>query len=167
MTTTVTKGYNDTPVEGVSSLVLDRAILNLGTDFRLKSNDAGKEIVLTNLTSPIDRPERIRIAYSEVANVYTGSGIDPSVSSPTKKGVSILVQLTNILTVKDSVDASYRQDLPLSLHMVMKIPSSEFVTAAVVEENLGRLLSGLFDTGSSSTSRLEAILRGSLVPTEL
>lgn len=167
MTTTVTKGYTDTPIDGVTELTFGRALLNIDKDFRIKSNDAGKEVVLTNLTSPIDRPERIRIAYSEVANVYTGTGIDPSVSLPTKRGVSVLVQLTNILTITDSTDASYRRDLPISLHAVIKVPASEFITAAVVEENLGRLLSGLFDTGSTSTSRLESILRGSLVPSEL
>lgn len=167
MTTKVTKGYTDTPINGVTALTFDRGLLNIGADFRVKSNDAGKEVVLTNLTSPIDRPEKIRIAYSEVANVYTGTGIDPSVSSPTKKGVSVLVQLTNVLTVTDSVDASYRRDYPISIHAVIKAPSSEFITADVIEENLGRLLSGLFDTGSTSTSRLESILRGSLVPSEL
>lgn len=167
MTTVVTKGYTDTPVEGVTALTLDRAVLNFAKDYRVKSNDAGKEVVLTNLSSPIDRPEKIRIAYSEIANVYTGTGIDPSVSSPTKRGVSVLVQLTNVLTVTDSVDPSYRRDYPLSIHAVIKVPSSEFITADVIEENLGRLMSGLFDTGSIDTSRLESILRGSLVPSDL
>lgn len=167
MSTVVNFGHTDTPVDGVTALTLDRAILNYDADFRVKSNDAGKEVVLTNLTSPIDRPEKIRISFSEITNVYNGSGVDPSVSAPTKRGVSLLIQLTNVMSVSDSVDPDYRIDLPLSAHLVVKVPSSEHVTGAVIEDLIGRLLSGLFDTGSTSTARLESILRGSLLPSDL
>lgn len=157
-------GYTDTAVSGVSSLTFPRAVLNLQTDFRVKSNQPGKEVVLTNITSPVDRPEKIRIAYTDISNVYNGTGIDTSVYSPTKRGVSILVQVTETISVTDSVDADYRVDLPVSYHLVVKVPASEHITAADIQTGLGRLLSGLFDTGVSTTSRLEAILRGSLVP---
>jgi hypothetical protein len=166
MTKVVTPGYTDTAVSGVSALNFSRAILNLGTDFRVKSN-TGKEVILTNLTSPIDRPEQIRLAYTDVANVYNGTGIEPSLAAPSKKGVSILAQVTDVLSVTDSTDADYRIDLPLSAHLVLKAPASEFITAVQVQTLIGRLLSSLFDTGSQDESRLEAILRGSLVPTEL
>lgn len=167
MTTVINKGYTDTPVEGVTSLTFPRAILNVGTDYRVRANVPGKEIVLTNLTSPVDRPEKIRIGYTELANIYSGTGIDPSVSAPTKRGVSILGQVTNILSVTDDADPDYRRDYPLSAHIVIKVPASEHISAAVVQELVGRLLSSLFDTGSTSTTRLDAILRGSLAPSEL
>jgi hypothetical protein len=167
MTKVVNSGYTDTPVSGVSSLTFPRAVLNVKSDFRVKSNKDGKEVVLTNITSPVDRPENIRIAYTDVANVYNGTGIEPSVSAPTKRGVSVLAQVTDVLTVTDSADATYRVDLPLSCHLVIKVPASEYVTSAQVKTALGRLLSSLYDTGSTEDSRLEAILRGSLVPSEL
>lgn len=160
-------GYVDTAVSGVSSLTFPRAVLNIGTDFRVKSNQPGKEIVLTNITSPVDRPEKIRIAYSDVANVYSGTDIEASVASPTKRGVSLLAQVTDTISVTDDTDPSYRIDLPVSYHLVIKVPASEFISATDVQTGLGRLLSSLFDTGVDTTSRLEAILRGSLVPTEL
>jgi hypothetical protein len=160
-------GYVDTPVEGVTSLEFPRAVLNIKEDFRVKSNNSGKEVVLTNITSPIGRPENIRIAYTEVANIYNGSGIDPSVFAPTKRGVSILAQLTDVLSVTDSTDSDFQIDLPLSAHLVIKVPASEYITSEEVTKVLGRLLSSLFDTGSTEGSRLEAILRGSLVPSEL
>jgi hypothetical protein len=167
MAKVINKGYTDTAVEGVTALTFPRAILNLEKDFRVKSNNSGKEFVLTNITSPIDRPENIRLAYTDIANIYNGTGIEPSVASPTKKGVSILAQVTDVISVTDSADVDYRIDLPLSAHVVLKVPASEHVTSAQVQEVLGRLLSTLFDTGSTSGSRLEGILRGSLVPTEL
>lgn len=167
MTKIKSKGYTDTPIDGVTSLTFDRGILNFGKDFRVKSNNAGKEVVLTNITSPIDRPEKIRIAYSDIANVYTGSGIEPSVFASTKRGVSILAQVTEVISVTDDTDPDYQIDLPVSYHLVVKVPSNENITAADINTGIGRLLSSLFDSGVSTTSRLEAILRGSLVPSEL
>lgn len=160
-------GYTDTPVSGVSSLTFPRAILNFDKDWRVKSNNAGKEVVLTNITSPVDRPEKIRIAYTDVANVYNGTDIEPSVAAPTKRGVSILAQVTETISVTDDANPDYRLDLPVSFHLVIKVPASAEITAADVQNGIGRLLSSLYDTGVSSTSRLEAILRGALVPSEL
>lgn len=160
-------GYTDTPVEGVPSLTFPRAVLNIEQNFRVKSNQPGAEVVLTNITSPVDRPEKIRIAYSDIANVYSGTTIEPSLTAPTKRGVSVLAQVTETLSITDDADPDYRIDLPVSYHMVIKVPASEHITASDIQTGLGRLLSSLFDTGVSTTSRLEAILRGSLVPTEL
>lgn len=168
MAKVINKGYTDTPITGVSSLTFPRAILNFNKDFRVKTSaNNGSEVVLTNLTCPVDRPEKIRLAYTEIANVYSGTGIEPSVLAPTKKGVSLLAQVTDVLSVTDDADADYRVDLPISAHLVIKVPQSQHVNAAVVQEVIGRLLSSLFDSGVSTTSRLEAILRGSLIPTEL
>lgn len=160
-------GYIDTPISGVTSLTFPRAVLNCAKDFRVKSNQPGKEVVLTNITSPIDRPERIRIAYSDLTNIYSGTGIDASVFAPTKRGVSVLAQVTDVISVTDDLNPDFRIDLPVSYHLVIKVPASEFITAADINTGIGRLLSSLFDSGVSTTSRLEAILRGSLVPTEL
>lgn len=160
-------GYTDTAIAGVTGLDFPRGLVNFDADFRVKSDKPGQEVVLTNTTSPIDRPEKLRIAYSDVANVYNGTGIDPSVSAPTKRGISILVQETSVLSVSDSVDADFRLDLPLSCHLVIKVPASEYVTADDVLASIGRLLSGLFDTGLETNARLNAILRGSLVPSDV
>lgn len=167
MTKEINTGYTDTPISGVSTLTFPRGLLNIEKDFRVKSNNSGKEVILTNITSPIGRPENIRLAYTDIANIYSGTGVEPSVFAPTKRGVSILAQVTEVLSVLDSTDADFRIDLPMSGHLVLKVPASEYITAEHVLSLIGRLLSSLFDTGSSAESRLEAILRGSLVPTEL
>lgn len=167
MSKSVSTGYTDTAIEGVSSLNFARGLVNFASNFRVKSNNAGKEVVLTNLTSPVDRPEKFRIAFSEIANVYSGSGVDPSLSAPTKRGTSILVQLTEVLSVTESTDPDYRIDLPVSYHLVVKVPVNENITSAMIVTGLGRLLSGVFDTGVTSTTRLDAILRGSLVPSDV
>lgn len=166
MAKVVNKGYTDTPVEGVSSLTFPRAVLNFKADFRVKGNQPN-EVVLANITSPVDRTEQIRVAFSNITNVYSGTSIEPSLAAPTKRGISVLCQVTDILSVTDDTDPDYRIDLPVSYHLVIKIPANENLTTTLIQEGLGRMISGIFDTGSTTLTRLEALIRGSLVPSDL
>lgn len=166
MAKVINKGYTDTPVSGVTSLTFPRAILNFKEDFRVKGNQPN-EAVLVNITSPVDRPESIRIASSNITNVYTGTSIEPSLCAPTKRGISVLAQVTDIISVTDDTDPDYRIDLPVSYHVVIKIPANENLTSTLIQEGLGRLVSTLFDTGSTTLTRIEALIRGSLVPTDI
>lgn len=166
MAKSISAGYTDTPISGVTTLTFPRGLVNFGADFRVKSETAN-EAIITNLTTPVDRPERIRFSYSDVANIYSGTDVDPSVYAPSKRGVSVLTQLTETFSVTDSVDTTYRVDLPVSAHLVLKVPASEYLTAELIEAMIGRLVSSLFETGSLTDSRLKALLRGSLLPTDL
>lgn len=166
MAKVVNVGYTDTPISGVTSLELDRGLLNFGADWRVKTDSPG-EVIISNLTSPVDRPERIRVSQSDVSNIYTGTDIDPSVYAPSRRGTSVLCQITETFSVTDTVDADYRIDLPVSAHLVIKVPNNENLTAAMVQTTIGRLISGIYDTGSETTVRLAAILRGSLKPSDL
>lgn len=167
MAKVVSLGYTDTAIAGNPTLTFSRGAVNFGADFRVKTNTPGKEIVLTNITSPVDRPEKIRIGFSEVSNIYNGTGIEVPVTAPSKKGTQLLVQVTEILSVTDDTDPDYRLDLPVSYHLVIKVPTSEYITSDRVLAGVGRLVSGLYDTGSNTTARLDAILRGALLPSDL
>lgn len=167
MSKSINQGYTDTAIEGVTTLSFSRGLLNFGADFRIKSSNPGKEVVMTNITCPTDRPEKIRVAYSEITNIYSGTDVEPSLAAPSKKGVSVLVQDTEVISVSDTTDPSFRIDLPVSYHMVIKVPSSEYITSDVVQVGVGRLISALFDTGSTSGTRIDSLLRGSLAPADL
>lgn len=167
MAKVIDKGYKDTPINGVTKLDFPRGLLNFKEDFREKQQVGKKEVLLTNITSPIDREEKIRIAIDDVKNVYANTSIDPSVYAPTRRGVSVLAQISDVLSVRDDQSPEYRVDLPVSAHLVIKVPSSEHIDGEQVRILVGRLLSSLFDTGATSTARLEAILRGSLLPSDL
>jgi hypothetical protein len=158
--------YTDTAIAGNPVLNFLRASLNFAANFKVKSN-TGKEVVLVNTSSPLGSVEKIRISYSDVANVYSGTGIDASIMAPTKQGVSLLAQVTDVITVTDDTNADYRIDLPISCHMVIKIPASEHITATDVQARIGRLMSCFYDTGLVTTARLEGLLRGSLVPSDV
>lgn len=168
MSKSVNVGYTDTTLspDTSASLTLLRAPLNIGVDYAVKSNKPG-EVVLTNITSPADRVEKIRFGFTEVADVYKGSGIDPAYYGPSRKGVSVVVQLTETQRVVESTDINYAVDLPISCHLVIKVPSHELVTATTVETAIKRLLSGLYPKGGTTLTRLTSLLRGALVPPEL
>lgn len=156
----------DSPVTGVTSLTLPLAVLNFGADFRIKS-DEPNEAIITNLKSPIDRPERFRFGMSEVKDIYKNAGIDASLYAPSRRGASVLCQLTDVWTVTDSVDPSYEVALPIEGHIVLKVPANENVTTEMIKAFIGRLCAGLFETGDSGTTRLNSLLRGSLLPKDL
>lgn len=166
MTTTINPGYSDTPIEGGKQAVITAAPVNFKEDFRvLKSGDQEARIV--NVTTPIDRPEIFRFACQPISNVYTGSGIAPAMQGPLKAGRSVLVQLTDIFAVEQAGESEDLYQMPLSGHVVLRVPNSEHVTEELILQHLSRLFAGLFDTGSDSSSRLKALVRGSLLPKDV
>lgn len=167
MSITKTTGCTDTAISGVSSLTLPRGLVNFTEDFRVKSDAPGKEMVITNITASLDSPETFRVGYTELSNIYSGSKIDPAVMNPSKQGISVLVELKNVISVTDSTNPEFCIQLPMSYHLVIKVPKSSYITSNDILTGIGRLASGLFDTGVSTNARLDAILRGSLVPTDL
>jgi hypothetical protein len=137
-------------------------------EWREKGGVVGKETILTSLRAPVDKPEKIRLAYSEVANIYSGTGIEPSTYALSKKGFSLLAQLTAIARVTDSTDVNYQIDLPVSCHLVIKAPYNEVITSSLLWEAVDRLLSGLtILDGTNTVLNLDSLIRGSLVPPEL
>lgn len=166
MATSVNVGFTDTAIAGNPTLNLLRGSVNFGADFRVKS-ETSNELVLTNLTSPVDRPETFKFSFGEIANIYSGSNVDPSAYAPSKKGISVLASLSETYAVTDTVDPSYRVDLPVSAHVVIKVPANENITAAMIQTLVARMLSGLYETGLTTTGRISSLVRGSLTPADL
>lgn len=166
MTKQLNFNRTDTEISGVSSLSLPIGVLNFPIDFTPKARTA-KEVVLANLTSPLGAVETVRFAVNDVANVYTGTGVAPSYSATSKHGVSVLMQLNDIYSITDSVDATFRQDLPITGHIVLKVPDSELLTGDVLKAFLGRLVDLAFNSGLTTSERLAALCRGSLLPTDV
>lgn len=167
MAKTIHKNYVDSGVEGVAALNLAVDILNFGKDYRVKL-DEPNEAIITNMTSPIDRPETFRYGLSTVADVYKGTGIDVAYRSPSSKGLSLVCQLADIYDLYDeTVDDPKEQYLPIQGHIVLKVPCNDAITASVIKGFLSRLIAGLFSTGAIDDKRLAALFRGSLLPTDM
>lgn len=165
-TKVVSTGYTDTPISGVTSLSLTRGLVNFGADFKGRIDDPN-EVIITNLTSPLGQPETFRWSFSEISDVYKNTSIDPAMKYPIRKGVNLLCQVNDTWKITDTNDATFEALVPVSAHLVLKVPSCEAITAEQVIALVGRLVSGLFDTGSSESTRLKALLRGSLEPSDM
>lgn len=161
----INKGYTDTPIENVGDLSVQRKPINFGADFRVLS-DTSNEVVLTNVTSPIDRPERIRIARKEVNNVYQGTDISSSVFAPSKRGVNLHLQLQQTVEVTDDANPEFLVQAPITTSITIKTPAS-YLDAGNVLDSVERLLSALYDTNSNESDRMAGLLRGSLVPKDI
>lgn len=158
--------FTDTPISGVTTLDFPRGLVNFGTDFAPIS-EKPTEVVISNVTADRDMPEKFRFQYSNINNIYTNTGIAPSVQAASLRGTNLLVQLTEVASITDSVDASYRVDAPISAHLVLKAPAIEQVTETVLMTVIGRLISGLFETGDEGETRLARLLRGALLPKDI
>lgn len=163
MSKSINVGYTDTIA---TAKTLSRPDLSYTTDFCVKSEVVG-ETILANLTSPLDRPETLRYGYSEIKDVYKSTTIDPSVMAPSKKGVQILVQVNDIFSLTDSVDASYRVDLPVSAHLIVKVPACEYITPDQIQTLAARTVAMLYDTGSTTSAKIAKLAKGAVTPTGL
>lgn len=165
MSKTINVQHTDTPISGVSSLNFSRGLINFGADFRVKSHSDNEEVI-TNLTTPLDYPETVRWSVTNV-DPYKGTNISPNLRLPSKQGISLLAQVNEVWKVTDTADATLEYALPVSAHLVVKAPNHSSITADMILTLIGRLVSSLYDTGSTESTRLSALLRGSLTPSDM
>lgn len=159
--------YTDSTPTGATTVELTVPSLNYGVDFRVM-RDEPREAIITNITSPLDQPERIRWAHQDVSDIYRNSGIDPTLYYGTRKGTQVLFQLTDIFSVTDASDPQYLALLPIEAHLVLKVPNNDLLSEDVLMTEISRLLGSLYETSATGTKpRLRAVLRGALMPTDL
>lgn len=157
----------DTPISGVTTNPINLGLVNFGADFVSKDNSSNGEALITNVRMPVGLPENFRFASSRVEDVYKSSTIEPSYRSQSKAGVKVLVQNTDVLKETDTTDATYEVFLPFGMTITVTVPARETVTAVVVEQYVRRGLAGLYETGDNGETRLGALLRGSLTPSDI
>lgn len=129
------------------------------------------EVVYTDTQTPVDRPRRIRLAFNPIANIYRGSGVDPGFQYASKRGVSTLIQSTSVASVEDPDDPSVRIDLPISMHTVLRLPSTNYLSGNNLVTLLYAHISDIACWGAGTAageqvddlaSTLQARIRGSL-----
>lgn len=158
----VTLGYTDTVSTPKSVSIPD---LSYSTDFAVL-REAADELLLTNLTSPVDQPETIRYGYQNIADIYRNSGIDPSFMATSRRGVSLVGQVNDIVRVTPAEDSGcctmQQIMLPIEAHWVLKFPVSQYVTPTLALQILERAFATAFGTGAVTAEKLGAMMRGSL-----
>lgn len=159
-------GYVDTNAS--TSASVKRANLNYQKDFA-ETTDGDGLCILTNTTTPLDQKETMRFQTQKISNIYSGAGIDPAYSSQNKKGLSLLVQVNDVLRVTSDDDLQYQLDLPMSAHMVIRVPENQHVTAEKVMTLALRVVGMLYASSDTEnkTTRLEQMLRGAMAPSDI
>lgn len=163
MAITINKGY---VADGTASS-LTTTVFHFPTVFAKRESSAG-ESVLVNTGTPTDRLEVVKTAIKDVKNIYNGTGIIPGYQSPNQSGKQLLVQVNEVWSKLDSADNTFRQDLPVQAHLVIKLPNEALISESDVRELIGRLIGILSESDGGAeptiTSRLVALLRGALTP---
>lgn len=155
-----TFGTTDTAVSDITAPSITVPVLNFPIDYRLKS-DSPKEVILSNITSPLDQPESIRYGYSDIANIYANAGLNSDQVIGSKNGMSILTQLNTTLKITDDTGATVLGYLPISAHVVLKVPKSGYITEDILKSVTSRLIGTLYSDGKSNVMTL---LRGAITP---
>lgn len=161
MAKTIAVGYTDTAIGGFASLAPSLGVLNWGVDLKTLSKVPG-EIVASNVTSPTDQPETIRLAQRKVSDVYAGTSIDPLGYLPSRQGTSTLIELREVWVETSSTDETYRKYIPFRCGLSFTLPIYGGITAAMAQTAVLRTVAALFERATSDTTGMTAIQRGVL-----
>lgn len=99
-------------------------------------DDPGNAVV-TNVVGALDQPNTIRYSVNAVADVFKQSPVNPS-PGQNPAGVNILIQVNEVWKVTDT-DLGERY-LPVSGHLVLKLPTDSAITATAVAELIDRVV---------------------------
>lgn len=159
---TTSFGYKDTELTGVSAPEVPVTNLNYTADYRVVRSGNG-ECILTNIQTPIDQPETIRVAYKKVNDVFAGSNLNKlQAAAIDKTGVQILVQ--DCASLKQTNADGSSVTVPVSLHLVAKIPTGIEIDQSIITGQLSRLLGVLYEDGGS---RVSSLVKGAIIPKNL
>jgi hypothetical protein len=127
--------------------------------------DTSNECRITDISQGLEVPRIVRYAAQDVANVYSGTDIDPSAFAPIRRGKSVVIQTSLNVKITDTTDPSFLVLLPVQIHTVVKLPVTDYLTS----DNINTMLRDHFGdivTGANG-DRLPRLLRGALKPSEL
>lgn len=136
------------------------------TNFALIESEGG-QCVITNTTSPLGRPEQLRFNAYPVDNIYKGTGITEAYQAPDRTGVRIVANVHETWSLEPSAanEVAPVYHLPVSAQVTLAVPNCEYIAGEDLIKLAVRAISSLFDTGTTTSARLESLIRGALVPT--
>lgn len=153
--------FTDTPISGVTAPSLPLPVINYNSDFRLKNSTNKDEVIMVNTNCAINEDEKVRIAVSSINDIFKTSGIVCDSVGETKEGYSLVAQVTRTVTVADDQNPSYTNHLPLSAHIVVKVPKHEAITDTVILALIERACATLYEEGKFKAI---SMLKGAINP---
>lgn len=128
-------------------------------------SDNGNECRITDIAAGMETPRTVRYAAQDVANIYSGTDIDPSAYAPVRRGKSVVIQTSLNVKVTDANDPAFLVLLPVQIHTVVKVPITDYLTAGNLNEILRNHFGDIIT--KADEDRLPRMLRGALKPSEL
>jgi hypothetical protein len=113
----------------------------------------------------METPRIVRYAAQDVANIYSGTDIDPSAYAPVRRGKSVVIQTSLNVKVTDENDPAFLVLLPVQIHTVIKVPITDYLSSNHLNEILRNHFGDIIT--KSNEDRLPRLLRGALKPSEL
>lgn len=156
-TTTKSWGFIDAPAVDVKVYPLDTE------NYAVKA-DEPTECILVETTSPADQPSSIRYAIQNVADVYSGSDVDPVNKAASKKGKSVVVGIRNILRVTNDTTGEF-VDYPVKCNISFTFPISANLDATDVGKVCSRAAGLIIEPAGAAI--INRLMRGSLKPSDI
>lgn len=128
--------------------------------FKLLSNSPN-EAVYVNVAGALDQPNKVRHAVQTVPDMFKGLDIEPDAGQRTD-GLSILSQIIETWKVEDAANTAFNPYyLPVSAHMVIKLPIDALITSNVLGSLFLRLAGSIWGApGQTLAQAWDPLLRG-------
>lgn len=168
-----TLSYNFSPAPNAlartGKLSLDFVSWGADSAFVKKQDEPGS-CVLTNVNSGVDTPCEITFGRQTIKNVYANTAVNPAYQSANSTGVKVLTKVSAVCSIVDTVDTSYRVDVPISATITLTTGTDAMLDDDMCLSFLRYTMSTFFNDATAAanvtSSRLGALRRGSLVPTQ-
>lgn len=123
--------------------------------------DEPSEVVLGNITCPIDQGELVSFKCSTVKSV--SSTQDILYPSQVSTGIQYVIKLEEIVSTTSDTDPSFRVDQPLVAYLTIRHQKSGIITPEMIGTVVTRLLGAC--QKSDGTWRFGDLMRSALRPT--
>jgi hypothetical protein len=121
-----------------------------------------QELILVNTKRPRTMPETFKTGSKPIKDVYAGSSINAANRALDRSGTVFVVQnKQTFLRTEAGLADVY---LPVQCTITVSVPNDALVTATVTKNAILRALQGLFNSGTDSNARIDAILHGAYQP---
>jgi hypothetical protein len=137
--------------------------------FDVIEDEANKCVVIDTAT-PIDRQRVMTFIRDSVKNVYSGTTIPDEYRLGSTAGIRIINKVSDIWTITDTADASYRKDIPVEAHVVLTVPLVDLINEQHMYQLVMDAAATMFyakDAGNgtfAATARLAKEARGIVKP---
>lgn len=144
--------------QGVSSATTLTPLAPTAGSYGLAVDDPGKT-VLQNVVGGLDQPNKLIYSVTSIADAFKQTDASPA-SGQRIDGLSALAQVTETWKVTDTVTGEIKY-LPVSCHVVVKVPIDAEITGARVAALLARCVGSLDrDTAGGLDDAFDSILHG-------